>query len=394
MTESSGIKPSPWATFRDLGLSALLARGGAPSEKDLKAAEDAATYAEAGVYYRRLAAQGDPVAQYELAVMYDFGRGVRRDPARAVRLYRLAAEAGHLDATFDLAMSLQAGDGAPKDEAAAIELFREAADAGHPRAQNTLGSMLRLGQGLPADPEAAVRYYRMAADQGWANARINLAAMLESGSGCEQDIPAATALYWAVGRQGRSDAILALANLHLTEAAEGMTVPAGLRLLARAALMDNFDAMAMGAALYISGDKCPADDVKAFGWLALTLAAHLEDPAQDIVKIVETMEVLRRRMSPEDLDQARRFVLKRRGVDELLVLFWFYARWLARNDPSRSDYMEEAERWLDLAAAYGSGTRRYVGMMRTDAPQWYEVPRGPKRFLVGRRMYSQAQGFD
>ena len=41
------------------------------------------------------AEQGDATAQYKLGVMYNYGRGVLKDEAEAVRWYRLAAEQSH-----------------------------------------------------------------------------------------------------------------------------------------------------------------------------------------------------------------------------------------------------------------------------------------------------------
>ena len=49
---------------------------------------------------KRLAEQGDASAQYNLGVMYSFGRGVPENYAEAVRWWRLAAEQGYAEALF------------------------------------------------------------------------------------------------------------------------------------------------------------------------------------------------------------------------------------------------------------------------------------------------------
>lgn len=51
--------------------------------------------AEAAHWYRRAAESGDAVAQINLAELYDFGRGVARDPARAMFWLSLAAAQGN-----------------------------------------------------------------------------------------------------------------------------------------------------------------------------------------------------------------------------------------------------------------------------------------------------------
>ena len=48
--------------------------------------------------FRLAAAEGDRNAQYNLGLMYEIGRGVRRDRAEATRWYSLAAEQGDEDA--------------------------------------------------------------------------------------------------------------------------------------------------------------------------------------------------------------------------------------------------------------------------------------------------------
>jgi TPR repeat protein len=50
---------------------------------------------EAVKCYRDAALQGHVVAQYNLALCYEHGRGVACDPNEAVRLYRAAAEQGY-----------------------------------------------------------------------------------------------------------------------------------------------------------------------------------------------------------------------------------------------------------------------------------------------------------
>ena len=48
------------------------------------------------------AAQGNAAAQFNLGVMYENGRGVRRDDAEAVKWYRQAAAQGLAQAQFNL----------------------------------------------------------------------------------------------------------------------------------------------------------------------------------------------------------------------------------------------------------------------------------------------------
>lgn len=77
-----------------------------------------------------LAQQGHPVAQFNLGVKYDFGQGVEKDPAHAVRWYRLAAAQGHGGAQFNLGGMYFEGLGVKRDLIRATMWFTLSAEAG------------------------------------------------------------------------------------------------------------------------------------------------------------------------------------------------------------------------------------------------------------------------
>ena len=76
---------------------------------------------------RPLAAQGDANAQFFLGVMYDFGLGVHRDYARAVKWYRKAADLGFSRAQSNLGQMYSKGRGVPQDDAQAHMWYNLAA---------------------------------------------------------------------------------------------------------------------------------------------------------------------------------------------------------------------------------------------------------------------------
>lgn len=55
------------------------------------------------------AEQGDPVAQYQLALKYRHGKGVEQNNARAVEWYQKAAEQGNVNAQYNLALMYRKG---------------------------------------------------------------------------------------------------------------------------------------------------------------------------------------------------------------------------------------------------------------------------------------------
>ncbi len=198
-------------------------------------------------WFRKAAEQGLAIAQFNLGVMYDEGRGAPQDYAEAVKWYRKAAEQGDARAQLNLGGAYYLGHGVPKDYAEALRWLRKAAAQGnkpagqlvakiernHPEmreaekrhglpthaqdyrkgqeafrrgdwatalrewrplaeqgngaAQRALGNMYNFGWGVPKDYAAAVKWYRKAAEQELAIAQFNLGAMYVQGRGVPQD---------------------------------------------------------------------------------------------------------------------------------------------------------------------------------------------------------------
>ena len=94
-------------------------------------AYDAGNFEEAVKWYRKAAEQGDADAQFNLALMYDYGRGVTEDDAEAVRWYRKAAEQGGARAQLNLGVMYYSGNGVLQDTIAAHMWFNIAAENGN-----------------------------------------------------------------------------------------------------------------------------------------------------------------------------------------------------------------------------------------------------------------------
>jgi TPR repeat protein len=131
-------------------------------------------YGEAAVFYRKAAYAGSADAMYNLAVMYEEGRGAAKDETEAARLYRQAADAGDVDAMNNLGVMYEEGRGIAKDEAGAVRLYRMAADAGVVDAMYNLGAMYEEGRGVAPDPAEARKWYEKAAKLGDEDAQAAL----------------------------------------------------------------------------------------------------------------------------------------------------------------------------------------------------------------------------
>jgi TPR repeat protein len=76
-------------------------------------------YLEAARHFEQAAVAGLVEAQYELAMLYEKGMGVRTDSAKARSLYQKAANQNHIEATEKMAEYVAEGIGGDKhlDEA-------------------------------------------------------------------------------------------------------------------------------------------------------------------------------------------------------------------------------------------------------------------------------------
>ncbi len=88
-------------------------------------------YATALREWKPLAKQGQASAQYNLALMYEDGRGVPEDDKEAVKWYRLAAEQGVAWAQNNLGVMYDNGEGVPEDDVYAYMWWNLAAAQGH-----------------------------------------------------------------------------------------------------------------------------------------------------------------------------------------------------------------------------------------------------------------------
>jgi TPR repeat protein len=162
-----------------------------PSTEDIEGWVDK----EIALRIRKAAEQGHPVAQYQLAEMYNKGEGVLQDHKEAAKWYRKAAEQGHPGAQFNLAIKYYYGEGVLQDQKEAAKWYRKAAELGDAKSQFNLALMYDKGEGVLQDKKEAVKWFRKAAELGDAKSQFNLGVLYAKGSGVLKDF--VTAYAWA-----------------------------------------------------------------------------------------------------------------------------------------------------------------------------------------------------
>jgi TPR repeat protein len=142
--------------------------------------------------------RGDAESCFNIGWLYENGKNVGKDEARAHALYQKSCDGGSAKGCRGLGWSYESGKGVQADPARAAQLYRQACDRGDNQGCKNLGWLHENGKGMARDYAAALRLYKQACDGGFVEACVNLGYMSENGEGTPKDLARASALY----RQG------------------------------------------------------------------------------------------------------------------------------------------------------------------------------------------------
>lgn len=191
-------------------------------------------YADALKYYEQAAAQGNAFGQYNLALMYQYGKGVPVDYQKAKALYTKASDKGLDLAMNQLGSMYYYGLGQDKNDHEALAWYKKAAALGNANALYSLGLFSETGLATKIDFPNAVKYYQEASALGNEKAMLALARMYHYGQGVEKDHKASAALYQQLADRQNAYAQYQLGTYYL-EGIAGERVPdKGRKLLEQA----------------------------------------------------------------------------------------------------------------------------------------------------------------
>ena len=162
---------------------------------------------------KQKAEAGDAMAQAQYASMLQFGQGVEKNEAEALKWYQKSAEAGNAYAQANMGVFCQTGGGGmAKDIAKAAEWFEKAAKQGNTHAQFYLARLYENGNGVEKDIKKAVELYGKSAKGGMPMAQFVYALKLSRGEGVDRNVD--EALKWAekavVAGEGRASELVEL----------------------------------------------------------------------------------------------------------------------------------------------------------------------------------------
>ncbi|HJF72905.1 MAG TPA: sel1 repeat family protein [Gallibacterium anatis] len=122
-------------------------------------------------------AVSDPKTQFQQAVdAYE-----RSDFITALQLWKPLAEQGDANAQFNLALMYEDGKGVKQDYFQTVKWYQKAAEQGNAKAQFNLGIMYSLGQGVKKDRNLAKMWVSKACENGYQKSRCDVYRMLNEG---------------------------------------------------------------------------------------------------------------------------------------------------------------------------------------------------------------------
>jgi len=153
--------------------------------------------------FTRLAREGVPAAQYNLAVMQLRDEVPQPNPCEALKLMTRAANGGFVTAMSGLGQMHELGQaGLRVDLVEANRWYLQAARAGSVDSQVAIATAFYLGRGAAKDAAQAAHWYRVAAQGGDVGAMYIYASMVEAGDGVERDLKEARYWYAVAARNG------------------------------------------------------------------------------------------------------------------------------------------------------------------------------------------------
>jgi TPR repeat protein len=125
----------------------------------------------------RAAATRDPVAQYWMGQITEYGEGVSADASSALHWYERAAAQGNREAMYDLGVASAQGVGTQRDFAQSAGWFAKAAVLGVTNAQFNLAVLYERGEGVRQSLTNAYKWYAIAGANGDAESKLRADAI-------------------------------------------------------------------------------------------------------------------------------------------------------------------------------------------------------------------------
>ncbi|MCR9191982.1 MAG: sel1 repeat family protein [Gammaproteobacteria bacterium] len=230
---------------------------------------------------------GDGTAQFDVALMYQQGIGVKKSTEEAIKFYLMAAAQDDSPAEYQLGLIYFQGWGVTPDELTGIDFLNDAAFKGNTYAQYALARIYEHGYAvngkeiIPKDHEQAVAMYQLSAANHYGMAEYRLAEIMVrekpvdlSDAGLEDRRKVIKRLYEDSAEAGVEAAKLPLAFYDATDPDESKQAQA-FEEAQRVAKQGSFDGAFLLGLLYDRGIATGISHERAIHWYEQSAANPL-----------------------------------------------------------------------------------------------------------------------
>lgn len=190
--------------------------------------------------YQQLAAKGDKEGQLKLGYMQEHALGGVVDRGSALKWYTLSAEQGQVVAQYLLARLYQLGEPTVLPDYALAKTWYSRAENSYAPAAVALGFVYDT---VDDDYHQAFLAYSIAAEKQDRNGQYNLGLLYEKGKGRPVDVNRASELYRSAAEKGHAQAMVQLAGLYFNGLLGERDEDQALDWTNKAAALGNRDAL-------------------------------------------------------------------------------------------------------------------------------------------------------
>lgn len=187
------------------------------TNKKLKQAKDFINndqYDKAFPILSELAKQGNPIAQNDIGVGYQYGFNGIPDEKKAIEWYTLSANQNYAPALHNLGLLDFNKAKNDSDYKKALDFFLKAEKQNHYESISTIGIFYKNGIIFPKNLNKSIEKFEIAAEHGNASGQFNLAQAYYYGEGVQQDFKKALEWYEKSSEQNYEAATIQLAKLY------------------------------------------------------------------------------------------------------------------------------------------------------------------------------------
>ena len=230
--------------------------------------------------------------EYELGKKILHGRGVEKDPAKALEQFQKAAELGHIEAPGAIGYFYSAGLVVEKDEAKAAECFQKGSEKGSALAKFNLGRFCLDGKGGLSGTEKGLALMEESASLGLTEAHSALAEIYFLGLYCgdhKPDYAKAAPHVKAAAASGEPAAINMLGVMKQSGLGLEKDKKGAEDCLRRAAMKGDFKAPSNLGHLLNPESKKRSRRVEATAWLIIAASQGEPLATRKIAELEQTM---------------------------------------------------------------------------------------------------------